>query len=267
MSSKVHDIDNLFDCTASIVVYNNPPEMIRRTAESFLSCSLKIELHIIDNSPTEALKPYLVDLPIIYHFYGSNAGYGQGHNLVINNRLNSRYHIIINPDIIIPPYAIESLYSFMDKNLDIGVVCPKVLNEDGSIQPLNKRYPTVFDLFVRRFIPKSLYYLLQRRIDQYEMKDVGYDNITDVECVSGCFMFCRSGTLKVVGGFDDRYFMYFEDFDLSRKIQQAGYRTVYYPMAAVIHLWERASHNSLKMTCVHIQSAVKFFNKWGWKFF
>lgn len=252
---------------ASIVIYNNPPEMLRRTIESLLGRSLKVGLHIIDNSPTAVLKSHLVDLPLIYHFYGSNAGYGKGHNYVITSQLTSRYHIVINPDIIIDESTIESLTSFMDQNPDIGIVSPKILNEDGSIQHLNKRYPTISDLFARRFIPKSLQSLIQNRLDRYEMKDVGYDDVCDVDCISGCFMFCRTEVLKSVGGFDDRYFMYFEDFDLSRKIQLAGYRTVYCPHATVTHLWERASHKSLKMMWVFIVNMSRYFNKWGWKWF
>lgn len=257
----------MLDCTASIVTYKNPSDMLRRTAESFLSCAKDAELHVIDNSPTQALKSSLTNLPVRYHFFGSNAGYGQAHNLINNEELNSIYHVIINPDIIISQSTIESLCNYMNENTDIGIVCPKIMNEDGTIQFSNKRYPTVFDLFARRFIPNSLHYLIQPRLDRYEMKDVGYEDIYNVECISGCFMFCRTEVLKAVGGFDDRYFMYFEDFDLSRKIQQAGYRTVYYPYATVTHLWERASHKSLKMTWIHIRSAFKYFNKWGWKFF
>ncbi|WP_157046224.1 glycosyltransferase family 2 protein [Geotalea uraniireducens] len=102
--------------------------------------------------------------------------------------------------------------------------------------------------------------------DRYEMKDIGYEDICDVEFMSGSFMFCRTDALTAVGGFDDRYFMYLEDADLSRKIQQAGYRTVYFPTAKVTHLWERASYKSLQMTWIHIRSAIAYFNKWGWKF-
>lgn len=252
-------------CTASIVAYNNSPEMLRRAAASFLSCARNVKLYLVDNSETQALQSCLSDLPVTYCFAGCNLGYGRGHNKVITTGLNSLYHLIINPDIVIPASTIESLCSFMDKNPDIGIVCPKILNEDGTIQFLNKRYPTVFDLFARRFIPKSMHRFLQCRLDHYEMKDVGYDDICDVEVMTGCFMFCHTEALTSVGGFDDRFFMYLEDADLSRKIQQAGYRTVYYPFATVTHLWERASYKSLKMTWIHIRSAIAYFNKWGWK--
>jgi GT2 family glycosyltransferase len=255
------------DCTASIVIYNNPPEMIRNAIKSFLSCSLNYTLHVIDNSPTQALKSSLVDLPVKYHFYGSNAGYGRGHNRVIEECLESKYHVIINPDIIIAPETIETLSCYMDENPDIGMVSPKVLNEDGSIQHLNKRYPTVFDLFARRYFPKSLHSLLKKRFAKYETRDIGYDTIHDVEFMTGCFMFCRTSVLQSVGGFDERYFMYFEDCDLGQKFQNAGYRTVYYPSASVTHLWERASHKSIRMTWVLIVNMVRYFNKWGWRFF
>lgn len=257
----------MLDCTASIVVYSNPIEMVRKAINSFLSCSCNVDLHVVDNSPTPSLKSSLVDLPVQYHFYGSNAGYGRGHNWALGVCCESKYHVIMNPDIIINDSTIESLCIFMNENPTIGVVGPKILNEDGTLQHLNKRYPAVFDLFVRRFIPKSLQFLVNNRLSRYEMTDVGYDKICDVECISGCFMFCRTEVLKSIDGFDDRYFMYFEDFDLSRKIQQQGYRTVFYPFATVTHLWERAAHKSIKMTWVFIVNMSRYFNKWGWKWF
>lgn len=257
-------LTGMLDCTASIVIYNNPPEMIRRSAESFLSCSKNVELHIVDNSPTNKLEAYLLDLPVKYHFYGANSGYGRGHNKAIEECSDSKFHVIINPDITIAPSTIEALVAFMEENTDIGLVCPSVLNEDGSTQYLNKRYPTVMDLFIRRFVPKVFKPLIRRRLDYFEMKVTGYDEICDVEYMTGCFMFCRTDILRKIGGFDPRYFMYFEDCDLGRKFQQSGYRTVYYPHASVTHLWERASHKNLKMTWVHIVNMFRYFNKWGW---
>ena len=255
------------DCTASIVVYNNPPDMIRRILESLLSCSLDIELHIVDNSPTQLLKSSLVDIPVKYHFYGCNLGYGRGHNKAIERCSDSNYHVVINPDIIIDPSVIETLTAFMDENTDIGMVCPKVRNADGTIQYLNKRRPTVYDLFLRRFSHDSFRSFFQKRLDYYEMKDFGYDSIYDVPFVAGSFMFCRTEILKKVGGFDPRYFMYFEDADLSRKFQEYNYRTVFYPYVSVTHLWERAPHKSIKMALVLIANGIKYFNKWGWRFY
>lgn len=257
----------MLECTASIVIYKNPPEMIRRASESFLSCSLNVELHVIDNSPTDALKSHLKDLSIKYLFNCSNAGYGGGHNKALSKCSESKYHVIINPDIIIAPSAIEALAAFMNANPDIGIACPSVLNPDGTVQYLNKLYPTVFDLFARRFLPKLLLPFFQNRLDRFEMKDVGYDSITDVEFTTGSFMFCRTSVLKQVGGFDPRYFLHLEDCDLGRMVQEAGYRTVFFPQATVTHEWGREPHKNYKMLFVMIVSMFKYFNKWGWKFY
>jgi GT2 family glycosyltransferase len=202
-----------------------------------------------------------------YHHYGKNIGYGRAHNWGVKHSKESRYHLIMNPDIIITPGAIENLVGFMDKNQDVGMTCPRILNEDGSDQYLNKRYPSVADLFSRRFVPGILNPLVERRMYRFEMKDVGYDHVCDVEYMTGAFMFCRTAVLRAVGGFDPRYFMYFEDCDLGRKMQQYGYRTVYYPNARVIHHWERASYKDLRMTIIHIANMCRYFNKWGWKLF
>jgi len=258
---------NYFDCTASIVIYKNPPEIVIRAIESFLSCSLNVELHVIDNSPTDDLKSSVLGLPIKYHFCDSNFGYGGGHNKAIAACSESKYHVIINPDIIIAPAAIESLVAFMDENPDIGIVCPSVLNPDGTVQYLNKHYPTLFDLFARRFLPKFLSPVFQKRLDWFEMKDIGYDSVTDVEFTTGCFMFCRTSVLKQVGGFDPRYFLHLEDCDLGRMVQEAGYRTVYFPGATVTHEWGREPHKNYRMLLVMIVSMIKYFNKWGWKFY
>ncbi len=257
----------MLDCSASIVAYNNQFKMLRTSAESFLSSSLNTRLYIVDNSPHPVLKNVFNDLPVEYYFYGQNVGYGRAHNWAIKNGKESRYHLIMNPDIIITPGAIESLVNFMDNNEDVGMVCPHVINEDGTDQYLNKRYPKVFDLFARRFIPNFLHFLFKHRMDRYEMKDLGYDKICDVEVVSGAFMLCRKEILKALEGFDPRYFMYFEDFDLSRRLQQHGYRTVYYPNATVMHLWERAAHKNVRMTIIFIVNMCRYFNKWGWKWF
>ena len=240
--------------------------MIRRAVKSLFASSLKVELVIVDNSQTQALKSSLTDLPLKYHFSEGNSGYGRGHNKALEICSKSRYHVVINPDIIIAPSTIESLSAFLDENPDVGMACPKILNSDGTIQHLNKRYPTVFDLFLRRFLPKFLVSLFRKRLDRYEMKDKGYDSLYDVEAMSGAFMFCRTDVLRNLEGFDPRYFMYFEDFDLGRKFQELGFRTVYFPYASVTHLWERAAHKKLKITFVFIVNMFRYFNKWGWRF-
>ncbi|MBN1365156.1 MAG: glycosyltransferase family 2 protein [Syntrophaceae bacterium] len=255
----------MLDCTASIVAYGNSHQMIRMAAKSFLCNSLKNRLYIVDNSPAPTLRNCLNDLSVDYHFYGQNVGYGRAHNWAINHSADSHYHLIMNPDVFITEGTIEKLVAFMNANTDVGVVCPRVLNEDGSDQYLNKRYPNIMDLFIRRFVPRIFHRLFKRRMAHYEMRDIGYDKAYDVEVMSGAFMFCRKEVLKLISGFDPRYFLYFEDFDLSRKFQQHGFRTAYYPNASVVHVWERTAHKNIKITMIFIANMFRYFNKWGWK--
>jgi GT2 family glycosyltransferase len=153
----------------------------------------------------------------------------------------------------------------MEDNKDIGLVMPKVLYPDGSLQYLCKKLPTPFDLIARRFLPSFLKPLFQKRLDIYEFKDQNYNAIMEVPYLSGCFMFIRTGVFKEIGMFDERIFMYIEDIDLCRRIGQK-YKTIYYPEAIVYHEFAKESYKSKKLLKIHIDSTIKYFNKWGWFF-
>ncbi len=253
-----------------IVTYNSPINEVKRTATSFLNCVLPVHLTIVDNNSAPG---YLDQLKSSFkaNFIqsGDNKGYGFGHNIGIKNSPYCEYYLVLNPDIEIPANTIEKLVEFMDGHPEIGLASPKVLNEDGTIQYLNKRAPTASALFARRFLPLYIQSLpfIKRRMDYYIMLDKGYDNIVDVPFISGCFMLFRKEALDRIGGFDENFFLYFEDADISKRIRLQGYRTVFYPYVNVTHLWGRASHKSIKMTWVFIMNGIRYFNKWGWKLF
>ncbi|MHB8770712.1 MAG: glycosyltransferase family 2 protein [Syntrophales bacterium] len=253
------------DCVASIVLYKNPPEMIETVVSSFLDTTLNVKLYIVDNSPAP-LPLSLAGRPAFYHYAGQNLGYGKAHNWSIQRCEPSRYFLVLNPDVIISRGVIEELSRYLDMNPEAGMICPKVLNKDNTLQYLNKRQPNLTDLFLRRFhIYSGMFSALKRRLDRYEMRDVGYQDIREVPFMTGAFMFCRTDVLKRVGGFDPRFFMYFEDADLSRKFQQEGYKTVYYPYVNITHLWQREAQKRLTMALVFMISGMKYFHKWGWK--
>lgn len=193
------------------------------------------------------------------------AGYGENHNLNLK-RAAGRYFVIMNSDMTVTPEVLTRLREYMDAHPDVGAVCPKILNPDGTVQGLNKRYPTVWDLFLRRFMPKPFLRFFKARMDAYELRDVGYDHVCDVPVMSGCFMFCRADLLKSLGGFDERYFLYFEDTDLCRRIQRT-HRTVYYPDAEVTHFWARTAHLKFRYMMYFFASAFRYFNTWGYKLF
>ncbi len=193
-------------------------------------------------------------------------GYGGNHNINLA-RSNSDYFVIMNSDMLVKPDTFKNLIAFMAGDGTIGMVAPKVLNEDGTLQFLNKRYPSVFDLFLRKFCPAGLCGFFKKRMDAYEMRDTDYNSVVEAQLLSGSFMFCRTDKLKELGGFDEHFFLYFEDYDLCRRFQKAGLKTVFYPGAEAVHFWERSAHKSWRFALMFINSAVKYFSRWGWKLF
>jgi GT2 family glycosyltransferase len=243
-------------CLASLAASLDPDQPIEVTVVDNGSAddTLKIVTEFIPQTPS-GLRMSLLRAP-------ENLGYGRAHNLAIANA-STKYHVICNPDIIFRENTLKTLGDYLDQHSDVGIVCPAVLNEDLTPQHLNKRLPTVLDLFLRRFLPQVLTPVFRKRLDRYEMKDVGYDRIVDVPFVSGAFLFCRLEALRRVGGFDSRYFLYFEDVDLSRSVQLEGYRTVYLPTTSVVHLWARAAHKSPWIAMAFIRNGLRYFGKWG----
>jgi GT2 family glycosyltransferase len=139
---------------------------------------------------------------------------------------------------------------------------PKVLYPDGKIQYLCKLLPTPFDLIFRRFLPAKW---TESRMEKFEMRKTGYNKLMQVPYLSGCFMFLRTEALKEIGLFDERFFMYPEDIDLTRRIHRK-YQTVFYPDVSIVHHHAQSSYLNLKMLRIHITNMILYFNKWGWVF-
>jgi len=250
--------------SGSIVLYNTG-ERVRNSIESFLSTSLPVKLYLIDNSPTEQVKEQLKDLledkRIEYISNKQNIGFGAAHNIALRKAIKSApYHVVLNPDVYFEADVLNKLFSFMQDNQDVGLVIPKVVYPNGELQYLSKLLPTPFDLIFRRFLPSSL---IKKRLFYYEMQFSGYNQKVNVPYISGCFMFIRTSLLPTVGLFDERYFLYLEDTDLSRRFFLAG-KNIFYPGAQIVHYHERGSYKDLKLLIRHIKSAIKYFNKWGW---
>ncbi len=251
--------------SGSIVLYKNNEDVLQ-AIHSFLNTPLTIKLFLVDNSPTNALqtilRQILLDERVEYIFNNKNIGYGAAHNIAIKKSLLEQYsyHIVLNPDVKFAPDVIPEIYDFMKAHTDVGLVMPKILYENGDVQYVCKLLPTPTDFFVKRFLPK-LYSHTQR--DKFEMRKSEYNYIMDVPFLSGCFMALRKGAIEQCGMFDERYFMYAEDIDITRRIHQK-FRTVLYPYVSVTHGYEAASYKSIKMFLILFTNISRYFFKWGW---
>lgn len=247
---------------ASIVLYRSRATEIRRLVDQLLKQGAA-RVYIIDNSPLEfpTFENWQSHPDVFTVRTGRNVGYGRGHNIAIKDSVNRHvYHLVCNPDIELTDNALSKLHTLLEDRHEVGLCMPKVLGLDGSLQYLCRRQPLPLDYLSMMVSPK---HWGARRRFLLEMRDRSYDAEMEVECLSGCFMFFRASVLAKLGGFDERFFLYFEDFDLS---QRARYTAVnlYWPGTSVLHEHRRAHGHSVRLRAVFLWSAAQFFCKWGW---
>lgn len=251
------------DLSASIVAFKTPEDILAKAISSFLSDTEESVLYIIDNSPADHLRRLATDRRVIYIFNNKNIGFGAGHNISLKQVLGcSKYHLVLNPDVYFGTGVIRKLYDFMEENPDTGQVMPRVLYPNGKLQHLCRLLPTPQILLLRRFF-NFMESELDRRNYHHELQFSGYDKIMNVPFLSGCFMLLRTSALEKVGLFDERFFLYTEDTDLTRRIHR-HYRTMYYPDVTIYHHHARGSYKDLRLTWLNVSSAIRYFNKWGW---
>ncbi|MDY5934126.1 MAG: glycosyltransferase family 2 protein, partial [Oscillospiraceae bacterium] len=230
--------------TGSIVTYNNI-STIAKTLETLFGETKDIDfkLYVLDNGSSDGTPEYIEknypDVTVIRS--GKNVGFGAGHNIIIN-QVESKYHAVINPDIVLTQNAVKKMADYMDGNPEIGLLSPRICFPDGRDQILGKRNPHLKYLVASRLRGDEPSKLLR----EYAMLDCDLSKPTEIENATGCFMFIRTDVLKSIGGFDDGFFMYFEDADLARRINEVS-KCVYYPDAVVNHVWGRDSKRNFKL--------------------
>ncbi len=188
--------------SVGIVTHNNQKTIIR-TLSSIHEHSPKrhdLEVYVIDNLSDDGTRDLLREhirkennFNTIYN--KRNIGFAKAHNQILKLVL-SDYHVICNPDIFLTNDIFTPLVDFIDRFPDIGIVSPKFYYPDGTLQHLNRRPPNVLDLFLRRVLSGSKEKFFRKRLESYEMMDVGYETSYDVPFLSGAFMFCRTKLLK-----------------------------------------------------------------------
>lgn len=252
-----------------IVAYHNYDDIENaiRTMEKYTSSNISKKVYVVDNGNSPDVKEeneefvqYIKKYPdVIYADAKKNLGFGRGHNMVLPY-LESEYHCIMNPDILFFEDAFKSILQYMDDNKQVGMVIPNIVDEQNHRQLVYRKELTVFDMFIRMFAKN----LFPKRIASHTMQEMDYSKPFQVPFGQGSFLVIRTELFKQINGFDDRFFMYLEDADLCKRVNQVS-RLMYYPDATVIHRWEQGSHKNMKLFRCHVASMKYYFQKWGWK--
>jgi GT2 family glycosyltransferase len=255
-----------YDLTVSIVLYTTDIDELGKAISLINDSSLRTRVFLVDNSPTDDLRKITEKYDVDYYFNNNNIGYGSAHNLAVKRADKlAKYHLVMNADVDFDPYILEKAFHCMEDNPDIGLLSPMVRLRNGELQHFCRLLPNPFDLFARRFIPDSLKPLLKTRLDRYIMTDKDYSKPMNIPNLPGCFMFMRVSDFKKVNGFDEKIFLYVEDIDLTRRLHKVT-KTIYYPEIEIKHGLARGSYKLSKLVVYHINSAIYYFNKWGWFF-
>ena len=243
---------------ASIVLYKHSYADLEATLDSLFAVSSIAKVILVDNDTSDWAATFQHS-KVIYEKSAGNFGFGYGHNIAIRKYApKSDYFLICNPDIYFDVDQFAQLLDFAQSRPE-GLFLPKIVYDTGEDQHGARLLPTPFNLFARRFSST-----FAKKLDrQYLLKDYSLNQPYFVPYLSGCFMLFDSCKLLELDGFDERFFMYMEDVDLSRRCADR-FGAIYYPIVEVTHVHEQASYKNKKLFKAHLKSAVQYFNKWGW---
>ncbi len=230
--------------------------------------SLDYEIIVVDNNSEDNIQQFLESQFPDVRFISSstNLGMGGGNNLGIREARGD-YILILNPDIFVYDNAIIKLLDHLKANPDIGLIAPRLLNGDKTLQYTAYRWHRFFTPIVRRtFFGKISFG--KRELSRFLITDWDHLDIREVDWIQGSCILLPKKVFDEVGLFDDKFFMYFEDTDLCRRIKKHNYKNVYYADAEVIHLHSRQSGGGVlqvvfnRLTRTHIISWFKYLWKW-----
>jgi GT2 family glycosyltransferase len=264
----------------AIVTWRSDPEQFAEVlasverAADFLGLlrpmALPVTLHILDNSGQAERWRRLTarrdsgSLQILVEDTGANLGYGSAHNRAIA-ATTAPFHLILNPDVLLDEEALVQGLACLEQDAGIAALSPDAVDGAGHQLYLCKHYPSLLDLALRGFAPRWLQQRFAARLARYENRVMVESQLSsEVQLISGCFMLCRTVALRAAGGFDERYFLYFEDFALSLALGRQG-RLLYAPACRIVHYGGAAGSKGLRHLGYFTASALKFLFRHGWK--
>ncbi|MBU1037176.1 glycosyltransferase family 2 protein, partial [Patescibacteria group bacterium] len=216
-----------------IIVSWNVSEYLKRCLKSIYQAAGENsqQVIVIDNNSSDKTKEMLEqEFPQVNLISNKkNLGFAKACNQGLA-KAGGRYLLLLNPDTEIIDDALDEMVEFMNKNPEVGIAGCKLLNEDRTIQPSVRRFPS---FLVQLGMMFKLHHLV--RFKSYLAKDLNYNQIQEVEQLMGAFMIIRRDVFKEIGYFDDKYHLWFEEVDYCLRARKHGFKVVYTPAAQIIH--------------------------------
>jgi GT2 family glycosyltransferase len=248
-----------------IIVTWNGKNIVAQCLDSLKQYAHKpaTEVIVVDNASTdgtlEMIREQYLYVTLIAN--SANLGFAKANNIGIE-RSRGQYVCLVNSDVVVPEECIEKAINYMERNPAIGMLGPKMRLPDGTIGQSCMGFPTVWNWFCRALALDNL--SMGRRIfGGFLRTDFQYDQVEDVDVLTGWFWIVTREALNQVGPLDGRYFMYGEDIDWCKRFHQAGWRVVFYPDAEAIH--HTAASSKLAPVRFHIEmhrANMQYFEKY-----
>ena len=261
MEAQIHKLE--IDVSIIIVNYNST-ELLKNCLDSIekFTTGINFEIIVIDNNSMtvdfDELLKYHHRIMLIKN--DINRGFGAANNQGVEAAIG-KYVLLLNNDTILSENSIKKVLDFaetLEGNETIGC---KLLNEDKTIQKSVYDFPSLLNVFTSNFFLYLLFPKL-KHFNKYHLMNKGISRITEVDVVTGAFIFMSRESYEALGGFDERFFFYMDDTDLCYRHKNNNGKVVYYPETSIIHLkgksvkgesWFKNKHQSI--------STIKFFQK------
>lgn len=225
--------------------------------------NISFEMIYVDNCSTDNSIEYIKkEYPQVKILSNEKIlGFGENNNKGVL-AASGKYIAIINPDITLAHNSLKNLYDYAESNKDWGILVPKLLNPDGSIQHSIRGYITPQILF-NRFLTKGNDKSTNKRVEKYLCKDLDTNSIQPANWAIGAALFLKKDFYAHLGGFDQDYFLYMEDEDLCLRSWKNDKPVIYIPSSVMTHNHLRGSSKIGKKTFMHLKSMFTFFKKHG----
>jgi len=255
---------------AIVIVNYNVCDLLRRCLTSVFTSegSVRFAVCVVDNdSPDESTMMVATEFPQVALIANSeNAGYPAANNQGLR-RLGAedsnfpRYCLLLNPDTEVPPDAFSKIISYMDSHPEVGVVGPKLVLPDGTLDLACRRGFDSMSALVYRMLGLSKLFPKSRRFARYNLTYLDEDELAEVDSVVGAFMLVRTTAIREVGLLDERFWMYGEDLDWAKRMKDRGWKVIYNPSVTVLHVKRASSKQNPRAQSEFYRAMLIFYYK------